>query len=87
MMCLDRMRIRARHPCDARACQGELRQTLSSIAALKIAVGIAECRDRAAANELVDAYWLADVIIDKIHFRQTEQLRPAVAHLELRLDR
>ena len=52
-----------------------------------IAIGIAECRYRTAADELIDADRLASLVIDKVEFRQSEKLRPAIAHLELRLDR
>jgi hypothetical protein len=53
----------------------------------QITVGIAERGDRPAADMFVDADWLAGLVVDEIHLRQTEKLRPAVAHLELRLDR
>jgi hypothetical protein len=46
----------------------------------EIAVGIAECRDWAAADVLIDANRLAGPVIDEIHLRQTDKLRPAVAH-------
>src|SRR5208283_5662006 len=52
----------------------------------EIAVGIAECRDRAAADELIDADRLASLVVDEIEFRQTEKLRFAIAYLELSLD-
>jgi hypothetical protein len=43
----------------------------------EIAVGIAECRDRTAADELIDADRLASLVVDEIEFRQTEKLGSA----------
>ena len=54
---------------------------------LEIAVGVAERRDRPAADVLVDADRLAGLVVDEIDLRQPEQHRLAVLHLEPRLDR
>src|SRR5438045_9633573 len=53
---------------------------------LLVAIGVAERRDRAAADVFVDANRLAALIVDEIHFRQTHQHRLGVAHFILRFD-
>ena len=52
---------------------------------LEISIGIAECRDRPAADYLVDADRLAGAVVDKVDLRQAQQDRSAVTHLILDL--
>ena len=63
------------------------RRSASSIAAFQIAVRIAERGDRPAADMLLDADRLAGLVVDEVDLRQPKQVRRAVLHLELRLDR
>src|SRR5277367_571686 len=49
---------------ESRTCSGK-----SPLQHLQVAVGVPECSDGAAADKLVDAYRLADIVVHKLNFR------------------
>ena len=53
---------------------------------LHVAVGIAECCNRPAADVLIDANWLAGTVVNEVQLWKTYQHRFAVAYLEFSLD-
>lgn len=67
------------HEVGAGACCGPLQHLL-------VAVGVAKCSDRAAADVLVDADGFAGAVVDEAYFGQAPEIGFAIDHLELSLD-
>jgi hypothetical protein len=53
---------------------------------LKVAIRIAECGDRAAANVLIDPGWFPVLVVNEIYLRQSHEHRIAVSQFKLGLD-
>lgn len=53
---------------------------------LVVAVGVAEGRDRSAADGLLDAYGFAGLVVDEVNLSEAEERGLAVAEFVLQLD-
>src|SRR5580698_2227218 len=52
---------------------------------LQVAIGVAECRNRKAADVFMDTHGFARSVVDKVDFRQAQKHRLSITQFELDL--